>query len=265
MAGPDRCSCGSVRVTSSIARSGITQPTRLWYAAVADASSRPLNGVTASCGRIGVPTAPNDTPTEWPTSAIVTASTRPKPAATRNGAASATDVPKPAAPSTNSTKNQATKSARILGSGDSRPIALRSTSNAPVRCCSSWMHNAGKMIHRIVAAMNTASASAPPVAATGPSSGSTSRPYPNASHAIGSVNARPAAPARAADQRAPSIATRITTIGRPASDACSQAATGYATMSDVTSWSAPSPVSNARTFERVVSAMFCIASSVKNP
>ena len=79
-------------------------------------------------------------------------------------------MPNPAAPSMNSAKNHATSTAVIRGSDESRASARRSTSTAPVRVCSSWMQSAGKMIQRIVAAVKTASASAPPTARPAPRS-----------------------------------------------------------------------------------------------
>jgi hypothetical protein len=63
--------------------------------------------VISTCVSVGVPTAPNDTPAAWPTSASATARTGGKPSPTSNGAASATGVPNPAAPSMNSPKNHA--------------------------------------------------------------------------------------------------------------------------------------------------------------
>ena len=83
---------------------------------MADEISTGSRPEAATMGTTGVPTAPKVTPRMWPTMAAVTAETADMPMAMRNGAASAAEVPKPAAPSSSSAKNQATTRAVRRGS-----------------------------------------------------------------------------------------------------------------------------------------------------
>ena len=111
------------------------------------------------------------------------------------------------------------------------------------------------MIHRIVPAMNTASRAAPAIIG----------PLPRkATSETAIVKPRPAAPAAAADQRAPAIRARISAIGERARAAVI-GRRAQATFSVETSCTGRPVRSKAVTFAIVVSAMLRSASSVKNP
>lgn len=88
--------------------------------------------VAATKGMMGVPTAPNDVPNACPMAAIATAGTGETPLATSIGAASATGVPKPAAPSMKREKNHPIKNTRKRGLGACLPSVSRITGKAPV-------------------------------------------------------------------------------------------------------------------------------------
>lgn len=133
MRAPPAPRVGNARATMATAIVRGIQPRRAWYGPVARAISRPVSPVAATWGTTGVPMAPKETPAACPMSATVTACTGGNPAATRKGAASATDAPNPAAPSMKSAKNQATRRARIRGSGAKEASAPRRTSALPVR------------------------------------------------------------------------------------------------------------------------------------
>src|SRR5690606_10256029 len=185
------------------------QPTLPLSNATANESAAGSSPVSASSGTIGVPMAPNGTATAQPATASNNAAGGENPAATSSGAASAIGVPKPAAPSRKQAKNQAISKATMRGSSLNPARARPNNSVAPVRTWNSWMHNAGKMIQRIVADWNNASRKGPV------SPERLGAPKTVMESTIASAAA--ALPAAAADQRAPINRVSSNPIGVSAS------------------------------------------------
>ena len=105
-----------------------------------------LRPVTAASVRIGVPIAPNATGAVFAISDRPAAYSGVKPSPIKSAEQIATGVPKPDAPSMNAPKENATSSAWIRRSVDTRPTDAFTMSNCPVDTVSEYRKTAFRTI-----------------------------------------------------------------------------------------------------------------------